>query len=57
MKFVLIGSIVIIAMMWALLTFKPIPGASTGLFSNLIAALLVIVFGFLFVTVSSASAG
>src|SRR5271167_657865 len=27
MKFVLIGSIVIIAMMWALLTFKPIPGA------------------------------
>ncbi len=39
-------------MIWALLTFKPIPGASTGLFSNLAAALLVIVFGFLFVTVS-----
>ena len=52
MKFVLIGSVVIMAMMWALLTFKPIPGASTGLFSNLVAALLVIVFGFLFVTVS-----
>ena len=51
-KFVLIGSIVIVAMMWALLTFKPIPGASTGIFSNLMAALLVIVFGFLFVTVS-----
>src|SRR6202451_3629285 len=51
-KFVLIGSMVIIAMMWALLTFKPIPGASTGMFSNLMAALLVIVFGFLFVTVS-----
>ncbi|MGA7795356.1 MAG: oligopeptide transporter, OPT family [Candidatus Acidiferrales bacterium] len=57
MKFVLIGSIVIIAMMWALLTFKPIPGASTGLFSNLIAALLVIVFGFLFVTVASRISG
>ena len=52
MKFVLVGSIVIVAMMWALLTFKPIPGASTGMFSNLMAALLVIVFGFLFVTVS-----
>ena len=52
MSFVLIGSIVIIAMMWALLTFKPIPGASTGMFSNLMAALLVMVFGFLFVTVS-----
>ncbi len=50
--FVLIGSGVIVAMMWALLTFKPIPGASTGIISNLIAALFVIVFGFLFVTVS-----
>ena len=52
MKFVLIGSAVLLAMIWALLTFKPIPGAGTGLFSNLAAALLVMVFGFLFVTVS-----
>src|SRR6202043_1300764 len=52
MKFVLIGSVVILAMMWALLTFKPIPGAQTGVFSNLMAALLVLLFGFLFVTVS-----
>jgi len=51
-KFVLIGSAVLLAMIWALLTFKPIPGAGTGLFSNLAAALLVMVFGFLFVTVS-----
>jgi putative OPT family oligopeptide transporter len=51
-KFVLVGSLVILVMMWALLTFKPIPGASTGLFSNLMASLLVLVFGFLFVTVS-----
>ena len=51
-QFVLVGSLVIIAMMWALLTFKPIPGASTGIFSNLMASLLVLVFGFLFVTVS-----
>jgi putative OPT family oligopeptide transporter len=57
MSFVLIGSIVLVAMIWALLTFKPIPGAGTGLFSNLAAALLVIVFGFLFVTVSSRICG
>ncbi|MBZ5697013.1 MAG: oligopeptide transporter, OPT family [Acidobacteriia bacterium] len=57
MKFVLIGSFVIVAMMWALLTIKPIPGARTGLFSNLVAALFVIVFGFLFVTVSSRICG
>jgi uncharacterized oligopeptide transporter (OPT) family protein len=44
-------------MIWALLTFKPIPGAGTGLFSNLVAALLVMVFGFLFVTVSSRICG
>src|SRR5260370_12325404 len=52
MKFVLIGSVVILAMVWALLTFKPIPGATTGFFSNLVAALFILVFGFLFVTVS-----
>jgi putative OPT family oligopeptide transporter len=57
MKFVLIGSFVIVAMMWALLTFKPIPGARTGLLSNIVAALFVIVFGFLFVTVSSRICG
>jgi putative OPT family oligopeptide transporter len=52
MKFVLIGSVVILAMMWALLTFKPIPGAQTGLFANLVAAVFVLAFGFMFVTVS-----
>ncbi|MFZ0637268.1 MAG: oligopeptide transporter, OPT family [Candidatus Acidiferrales bacterium] len=56
-RVVLIGSVVIIAMMWALLTFKPIPGAQTGLFSNLIAAIFVVVFGFLFVTVASRISG
>ena len=57
MKFVLLGSALILAMMWALLTFKPIPGAQTGLFSNLVAALFVVAFGFLFVTVSSRICG
>ena len=32
MKFVLIGSVVIVAMMWALLTFKPIPGRAPDCF-------------------------
>ncbi len=57
MKVVLVGSLVIVAMMWLLLTFKPIPGARTGLFANLVAGLFVVVFGFLFVTVSSRICG
>ncbi len=57
MKIVLVGSLVIVAMMWALLTFKPIPGAQTGLLANLVAGLFVVIFGFLFVTVSSRICG
>jgi uncharacterized oligopeptide transporter (OPT) family protein len=57
MRFVLIGSAILLAMMWALLKFKPIPGAQTGAFANLIAAIFVIVFGFLFVTVASRISG
>ncbi len=56
-KIVVFGSLAIVVFMWALLTFRPIPGASTGLFSNLIAAVFVVVFGFLFVTVSSRIVG
>jgi len=57
MTLVLAGSAVVVALMWALLTFKPVPGAPTGPFANLIASVLVVVFGFLFVTVSSRIAG
>jgi len=57
MKIVVLGSLAIVIFMWALLTFRPIPGATTGLFSNLIAAVFVVVFGFLFVTVSSRIVG
>jgi putative OPT family oligopeptide transporter len=57
MKFVIFGSIAVIIMMWALLTFRPIPGAETGLGANLLAAIFVVVFGFLFVTVSSRICG
>jgi uncharacterized oligopeptide transporter (OPT) family protein len=48
---------VIVAMMWALLKFKPIPGAMTSGFSDLLAALFVVLFGFLFVTVASRISG
>ena len=57
MKLVVLGSLVIVAMMWALLTFKPIPGAQTSVVANLAAGLFVVLFGFLFVTVSSRIAG
>jgi uncharacterized oligopeptide transporter (OPT) family protein len=57
MTTVVVGSLVIVAMMWALLTFKPVPGAQTSAFANVVAALFVVIFGFLFVTVSSRICG
>ncbi len=57
MKVVLLGSLAIVAMMWVLLTFKPIPGAQTTLAANLAAGVFVVIFGFLFVTVSSRICG
>ena len=54
---VVIGSIVIIAMMWVLLTFHPFEGATTAWYQNLLAAVFVVVFGFLFVTVASRISG
>ncbi|HUS07339.1 MAG TPA: oligopeptide transporter, OPT family, partial [Bryobacteraceae bacterium] len=55
--FALGGAAVLLAMMWAMLTFKPVPGAETSIFANLLAAVFVIIFGFLFVTVSSRIVG
>ena len=57
MRVVVLGSLAIVAMMWLLLTLKPVPGAKTGLGANLVASLFVVVFGFLFVTVSSRICG
>ncbi|HEV2388241.1 MAG TPA: oligopeptide transporter, OPT family [Candidatus Acidoferrales bacterium] len=57
MKVVVFGSLAVLVMMWALLTFRPIPGTQTGLGANLLAAAFVVVFGFLFVTVSSRIVG
>jgi len=53
----LAGSVAIIAAMWAFLTFKPIQGAYVSGWANLVAAIFVVIFGFLFVTVSSRITG
>ncbi len=54
---VLGGSALTVLGMWSLLTIKPVPGAPTSAFHNLVAGFLVVVFGFLFVTVSSRICG
>jgi len=51
------GSLLLILLMVLFLQFKPIPGAQVGLLANIAAALLVVVFGFLFVTVSARIVG
>jgi len=57
MGVVLIGSLIIVALMFIFLEFKPVPGAFVGWAANLAASLLVVIFGFLFVTVSSRIVG
>ena len=57
LKWALIGAGVLLLMMWAMLTFIRYPCAQTLGLHNLLAALLVVVFGFLFVTVSSRITG
>src|SRR4029077_14467854 len=52
MRTVVIGSAIIVAMMWVLLTFHPMQGAGTFWWQNLFAGIFVVVFGFLFVTVA-----
>ena len=43
--------------MWVMLTFHPMQGAGTAWYQNLFAAVFVVVFGFLFVTVASRISG
>jgi uncharacterized oligopeptide transporter (OPT) family protein len=57
MRVVVIGSLLIVICMFCFLQFKPVPGAYVGWAANLAASLLVVVFGFLFVTVSSRIVG
>ena len=51
------GSLVLIVLMFLFLQFKPVPGAYVGPLANLVAALMIVVFGFLFVTVSARIVG
>jgi putative OPT family oligopeptide transporter len=57
MSFAVFGCIALVVLMFFFLTFKPVPGAQVGLLANLAASLLIVVFGFLFVTVSSRIVG
>lgn len=57
MRWVILGSAVIIVMLWVLLTFFPIEGAQTLWYQNLFAAVFVVIFGFLFVTVAGRISG
>jgi putative OPT family oligopeptide transporter len=57
MKWVVLGSVLIVVMMWVMLTFHPMKGAATAWYQNLFAAVFVVVFGFLFVTVASRISG
>jgi len=57
MSVVVGGSVVLVALMFAFLEFKPVPGAQVGWLANIAASLLIVVFGFLFVTVSARIVG
>ena len=57
MSVVVFGSLLLVVIMFLFLQFKPVPGAYVGWAANLAASLLVVVFGFLFVTVSSRIVG
>ncbi len=57
MSVVVGGSVALVAIMFFFLQFKPVPGTYVGPLANLAASLLVVVFGFLFVTVSSRIVG
>ena len=57
MGVVVMGSILLVACMFVFLQFKPVPGTYVGWEANLAASMLVVLFGFLFVTVSSRIVG
>jgi putative OPT family oligopeptide transporter len=57
MRWVIVGSALIVIMIWVLLTFFPIEGAQTQWYQNLFAGVFVVVFGFLFVTVAGRISG
>jgi putative OPT family oligopeptide transporter len=54
---VALGSLALVVLMFLFLQFHPVPGAQVGVLANIAASLLVVVFGFLFVTVSARIVG
>jgi putative OPT family oligopeptide transporter len=57
MKHALAGTVIVLLMMIAFLIFKPVPGTYPSIVANVSAAVFVVIFGFLFVTVSSRITG
>lgn len=57
LKVALGGTVLVLAMMWTMLTFMPVKDAYTTWYENLAAGIFVVIFGFLFVTVSSRITG
>jgi putative OPT family oligopeptide transporter len=57
MRVAAFGALLILVMMWAMLTFYPVENAHTSMLANLAAGVFVVIFGFLFVTVSSRIVG
>jgi putative OPT family oligopeptide transporter len=57
MSVVLGGSVLLLILIVAFLQFHPVPGAQVGLLANIAASVLVLIFGFLFVTVSARIVG
>jgi putative OPT family oligopeptide transporter len=57
MTFAVFGCIALVVIMFFFLWLKPVPGAQLGILQNIAACLLIVVFGFLFVTVSSRIVG
>ena len=53
----IVGSILLVILMFFFLVFKPVPGAQVSVWANLAASILIVFFGFLFVTVSSRIVG
>ncbi len=51
------GSLLLVVLMFAFLEFRPVPGAQVGWLANLAASLMIVIFGFLFVTVSARIVG
>ncbi len=51
------GSALLVVCIFLFLTLKPVPGAQTSLLANFAASLLIMVFGFFFVTVASRIVG